>query len=296
MATSKNRYINTAIWDDTWFSELEADEKLLFIYLLTNSLCNIAGIYEISLKRISFDTGIKIESILKTLKAFESLDKVYFIEESNYIVLKNFIKHQKLNPNIKSGILNVVNSLPEKVYELLFPESVKPFEAFESLSKSLNYINLNLNINLNINNNAFSKKADVFNSDEDKEEKTPFFKTEILNLWNELSEVKHTENNQEVKKALKTITKKEAENLKTAIERYCKANNDKNYFYNHKWTLPNFIKQKNGYKNWLDDGQQWINYQESIKTEQNSETQAFTHDEDFKEMMRRAYDSKNATS
>ena len=41
------RQIHTQIWRDNWFLDLEADEKLLLIYLFSNDNSNQAGIYEL---------------------------------------------------------------------------------------------------------------------------------------------------------------------------------------------------------------------------------------------------------
>jgi len=51
---AKQRYISTSIWDDDWFVEqLNVPEKLFYFYLLTNEHTNIAGIYKISIRKIS---------------------------------------------------------------------------------------------------------------------------------------------------------------------------------------------------------------------------------------------------
>ena len=72
---AKERYINTKFWDDSYIVKLDPIEKLLFIYLLTNPLTNICGIYEVSLRRIAFDTGIEEEVILTLLRRFEEKRK-----------------------------------------------------------------------------------------------------------------------------------------------------------------------------------------------------------------------------
>jgi len=53
------RYISTSFWDDEWVQGLTPDEKLFYIYLLTNPLTNIAGVYKISDRRIVFDTSLE---------------------------------------------------------------------------------------------------------------------------------------------------------------------------------------------------------------------------------------------
>jgi len=53
---AKKRYISDIIWSDNWFEDLQPKEKLFFLYLLTNQQVSICGIYEISLKKIEFET------------------------------------------------------------------------------------------------------------------------------------------------------------------------------------------------------------------------------------------------
>lgn len=150
----KNRYINTHFWDDLYIVELDPIEKLLFLYLLTSPLNNIAGCYEIQLRRIAFDTGIDKDMVAKILQRFERDEKVYYIE--GHILILNFAKHQKLNHNIVTGIEKVLNELPETIKETKAFESL--YKAFESLLKASNYLNLNLNSNLNINSNTNSNR------------------------------------------------------------------------------------------------------------------------------------------
>ena len=108
---SKLRSINTAIWSDSWFEELNPTAKLLFIYLITNEKNNMLGVYEITLRKISFDTGIDKTTIEKALKEFESIRKVRFID--NHIMLPNFIKHQSYNTNMKKSAISTYNDLPD---------------------------------------------------------------------------------------------------------------------------------------------------------------------------------------
>lgn len=108
---SKNRYVDTKFWDDTFIAQCDPIEKLLFLYFLTNPLTNISGIYEIMLKRIAFDTGIDKEMVLKILERFEKSDKMKY--KDGWIALANFIEHQKLNPSIEKGIKKEWGKAPE---------------------------------------------------------------------------------------------------------------------------------------------------------------------------------------
>jgi hypothetical protein len=50
------RIVNDEFWTDPYIEDLDPSEKLIFLYLITNPLCNIAGAYEIRLKRIAYET------------------------------------------------------------------------------------------------------------------------------------------------------------------------------------------------------------------------------------------------
>ena len=110
---SKLRSVSTAFWSDPFIEELTPSEKLLFLYFITNEKTNMLGIYEVSIKKISFDTGLNKDVIEKALKEFERLSKVKYFK--NHIVLVNFMKHQNFNPNMKKSAIDVYNSLPKEL-------------------------------------------------------------------------------------------------------------------------------------------------------------------------------------
>ena len=152
---AKNRYINTKFWDDSYISDLGPNAKLLYLYFLTNALTNICGAYEISIKRIVFDTGIAEELIKGLLKRFAEDKKVLYVD--GYIIIKNFIKHQKQNPSIIAGIKAESGRLPANV-----------MTACNKLSQAGTYLNMNLNSNSNSNSNI----KELGNSVKDKKDKT----------------------------------------------------------------------------------------------------------------------------
>jgi hypothetical protein len=131
---SKNRMIDTKFWDDSYIINLDPIEKLLFLYFLTNPLTSICGIYEITLKRVAFDTGVDKDMILKILNRFDIDNKIKYID--SWIIIKNFIKNQKQSDNendkVNIGIQRALEKIPEKIK---------------------NFLNLNLNLNSNINSN-----------------------------------------------------------------------------------------------------------------------------------------------
>lgn len=117
MATQ--RYISTSFWDDAWVQSLSPDEKLFYIYLLTNPLTNIAGVYQITDRRISFDIGFSEETIVKMWSRFDAGGKAVRIGE--WVVIPSWPKHQRWEKSqkIQSGIESILKNLPTSVFKTL---------------------------------------------------------------------------------------------------------------------------------------------------------------------------------
>jgi len=112
---NKQRYISTSFWDDSWISELGTNEKLLYLYLLTNPLTNIAGVYKITQKRIAFDTGLKLTVIKEILDRFQESKKIFLYEE--YLIIPAWPQHQKWQQRkkIQLAIISQLQELPKKL-------------------------------------------------------------------------------------------------------------------------------------------------------------------------------------
>ncbi|MBA7569464.1 hypothetical protein ES708_11203 [subsurface metagenome] len=183
---SKERYLNTKFWDDNYIIEKDPIEKLIFLYLLTNTLTNIIGIYEISINRIAFDTGIDKDMVTKILERFEADDRAKY--ENGWIALKNFTKHQKNNPKINKGIEILTNEVPLELLRWVnidkkrFNISMETMKNFSEKSKKIDYDRLshpNPNPNPNSNTNSNKKENKIrFN----------FIKKEFTNLTKERME------------------------------------------------------------------------------------------------------------
>lgn len=161
---SRQRYLDTKFWDDTYIVSLDPIEKLIFIYLLTNPLTNICGIYETSLRRIGFDTGIEQAMVLNILKRFERDDKVKY--QKGYIALKNFTKYQADNEKINKGIISLLKESPIELIKWANIDfkrlGVKKDSLYIGHIYDLNYVNDNVNDNVNV-------KSDILSSTDKKE-------------------------------------------------------------------------------------------------------------------------------
>jgi hypothetical protein len=134
---SKSRLINTSIWDDDYFADLNPEEKLCWFYILTNPSTELKPFFQLPSKKISsFRLGFSIEP---HLKKFEQDGKIKICK--NYILIINWLKHQTLNDNQKKGIENAFSELDQEIKDcftnLTLPNPSEPFESVSNDTEPL---------------------------------------------------------------------------------------------------------------------------------------------------------------
>lgn len=95
------RPIRTSFWSDPYILDLERDEKLLYMYLLTNDATTQCGIYEIPLRRVEFETGFSGERIYEMFHKFQADNKIRYSMETREIAIINWRKYND-NPSPKT--------------------------------------------------------------------------------------------------------------------------------------------------------------------------------------------------
>lgn len=122
---AKTRMVNTRLWNDSFVSQLDPIEKLLFIYFITNEHTNISGIYELPLKIAALETGIDESMFKKVLNRL----KPKIIYKNGWVAVPNFIKHQNIkNQKILAGISYELARAPEELRSLISSDAFKPVD------------------------------------------------------------------------------------------------------------------------------------------------------------------------
>tara|TARA_Y100000310_G_scaffold166912_1_gene166612 strand:- start:4339 stop:5145 length:807 start_codon:yes stop_codon:yes gene_type:complete len=103
------RSFDDGFWGDSFVQTINRDAKLLFLYLWTNKRCNSAGLYEITLKTIAFETGIEIEELTDLLKMLSP--KITWNSEQNIIWVRNFLKHQPKSPQFLKSVVECIKHI-----------------------------------------------------------------------------------------------------------------------------------------------------------------------------------------
>lgn len=106
------RQIHVSIWKDSWFLDLEPDEKLLFVYLFSNESTSLSGMYRLSRKVISFETGIDKNRMDMALESFAKAGKVYTEGDVVWVVhMRKF--HETKSSKVLSRIASDIESIPD---------------------------------------------------------------------------------------------------------------------------------------------------------------------------------------
>ena len=161
---AKYRPIYIQIWKDPDFQELPPTDKLMFIYLCTNSSTSESGIYPITAKTIANETAIPLASVVQRLH--NGLFKNVLYDESNKIVFIR--KFKKYNTGGKPELIrrSIVQDCFCTPNSPLWSEFVKEYPEYErdietvvkgfsnglaSLGKGNNTLTLTNNSNNNSN-------------------------------------------------------------------------------------------------------------------------------------------------
>lgn len=168
---SVKRYIDTKFWRDPWIQSLNPSQKYFYNYLITNPDGNIAGVFELSIRSMCFDTGYNEETVKQLIHFFEEAGKIIYAD--NYIIIKNFLKHQNINPSIRKGIIGILANTPKTVCDRLCTGCDRVYteclQAVTGCGQPATYLNLNLDLNNNLNLNRdlnlnLDKSKSNFNS------------------------------------------------------------------------------------------------------------------------------------
>lgn len=125
---SDYKQIKTRIWQDKWFLSLTPEEKLMWLFLLTNQYVHFSGLYELPKPLISPLTGSSNPLIV--LKKFVEDGKIKMYED--WILITNFKKHQPISENVKDKVnIAICNYLKEnqEVFNKINKPLISPLQA-----------------------------------------------------------------------------------------------------------------------------------------------------------------------
>lgn len=106
------RQFHTQFWKDEWAIELKPVERYLYIYLFTNDLSSISGIYKLPLRVICNETGLDADYVTPTLNRFQQDKKIFYRDGVMWVV--NMRKyHKNASPRTMTKVNADVMDIPD---------------------------------------------------------------------------------------------------------------------------------------------------------------------------------------
>ena len=120
------RHVHVEFWKDPKvLEELTPEDKLFFIYLLTNPNTTQIGVYKVTKKQIAFELGFSIESVNVLMDRFiNNYGLIKYNSDTREICLKNWGKYN-LN-KLGKPMLDCVKSELKNVDDKSLLEFIKP--------------------------------------------------------------------------------------------------------------------------------------------------------------------------
>jgi hypothetical protein len=132
------RIIDCNIWSDKIFETFAADERLIWIYLFTNPLTLMSGLYEITIKRIAYETALSTDIVTTILQGFERRGLIKYDGEELLVI--NFIKHQASpSPKVAEGITKTLAKAKNKAFIEIVKKKFAEFFGYPIHTLSIPY-------------------------------------------------------------------------------------------------------------------------------------------------------------
>lgn len=109
------RKVQTTFWTDPFVETLDNDQRLFYLFLMTNPLSNQIGIYEISIGFMARTLKCKEDTVKIMLNFFAEKGKIQYSESTQELALKNWAKHNfSESPKVQACMRSEVAKLKNK--------------------------------------------------------------------------------------------------------------------------------------------------------------------------------------
>lgn len=109
------RHIQTEFWKDPKvIEEMTPEDKLFFLYILTNPSTTQIGIYKITKKQMAFDLGYSTETVNSFVHRFENQHKIIkYNEDTREIAIVNWGKY-----NLNKGGKPIIDCVKKEIAQV----------------------------------------------------------------------------------------------------------------------------------------------------------------------------------
>ena len=87
------RNIQMSFWTDAKIGEFTPEQKLMYLYLMTNPHTNLCGCYEITIRQIAFETGFTTETASRIIESLKEHGVIDYSNDTHEIIIVNWHKY-----------------------------------------------------------------------------------------------------------------------------------------------------------------------------------------------------------
>lgn len=182
----KTRIIQTRFWDDEFVTEAYKLTKYVYLYLLTCPYINICGIFQLSEKKIMFETGITLKEFERAKSELKAAHKVFFYKGWIFVI------NARKNNNYERSEKNKIACTTEISR---IPQTVKSF--FDKVGDSTIHSSINTTIDSTHKPKTINHKSKIRNHKSETKNQKPkkknFTKKVFKKNWKELLKKAETE-------------------------------------------------------------------------------------------------------
>lgn len=143
---SIKRIIDTQFWtDDKVVDMFSPEDKLFFLYLMTNPHTTQLGIYKINKKIMAFELGYSVEVVAVLMERFETkYGLIWYSPQTQEIAIKNYLKHSIIKggkPVYDLLVKEIKQVKNKKLIKCVYNSIYDSDNLNETVKSILNYIN-----------------------------------------------------------------------------------------------------------------------------------------------------------
>lgn len=165
------RIVSTSFWTDRKTEDFSPDDRLFFLWLLTNPATTQLGIYEISLKNAAVQLGWSRDSVKVLLDRFARVyGIIFFNENTGEIAIKNYLRHSiiKGGKPVEDCLWKDIKAVTDKsLVTKVFRHLLKYEDLNDTVSKVITIYLKDTNDNDNDNDNDDSYPESYHDSSHD---------------------------------------------------------------------------------------------------------------------------------
>ncbi|MBP1950259.1 chromosomal replication initiator DnaA [Virgibacillus litoralis] len=251
---AKFRMVHTDFWNDPKVvEEMTPEDKFFFLYLLTNSSTTQIGIYQITKKQMAFDTGYSIESINSLLDRFiRHHGIVAYNSDTREIALKNWGRY-----NFNRGGKPILDCVTAEL------KDVKDRNLIKYVGESVERKEVKVLYDTYHDTPTISGQEEE-KEEEEEEEEEEYTVRDLFDHYISKNIIQHSKMTNPIKSSIRARLRDYTyEQLIQVIDNYSKVYFGDNYWFTHKYTLADLMRDKDVRK-FIDEAEPLKNFAKHV--------------------------------